>query len=34
VESCWPFRVTDEALGRAQPDYDLAWADFPKARLP
>jgi homogentisate 1,2-dioxygenase len=34
VESCWPFQVTAEALGRAQPDYDLAWADFPKARLP
>ena len=34
VESCWPFRVTEEALGRSQPDYDIAWADFPKARLP
>jgi homogentisate 1,2-dioxygenase len=34
IESCWPFAVTEEALGRAQPDYDLAWADFPKARLP
>lgn len=34
VESCWPFRVTEEALGRSQPDYDSAWADFPKARLP
>ena len=34
VESCWPFRVTEEALGRSQPDYDAAWADFPKARLP
>ncbi|MFC7536440.1 homogentisate 1,2-dioxygenase [Sphingomonas sp. GCM10030256] len=34
VESCWPFRVTAEALGRAQSDYDLAWADFPKAKLP
>jgi homogentisate 1,2-dioxygenase len=34
VESCWPFQVTEEALGRSQPDYDLAWADFPKARLP
>ncbi len=34
VESCWPFQVTAEALGRAQPDYDMAWADFPKARLP
>jgi hypothetical protein len=26
--------VCDEALARAQPDYDLAWADFLKARLP
>ena len=34
VESCWPFQVTAEALGRAQSDYDLAWADFPRARLP
>ena len=34
VESCWPYEVSAEALGRAQPDYDLAWADFPKARLP
>jgi homogentisate 1,2-dioxygenase len=34
VESCWPFQVSAEALGRAQPDYDLAWADFPKAQLP
>jgi homogentisate 1,2-dioxygenase len=34
VESCWPYQVSAEALGRAQPDYDLAWADFPKARLP
>jgi homogentisate 1,2-dioxygenase len=34
IESCWPFQVTAEALGRAQSDYDLAWADFPKARLP
>ena len=34
VESCWPFQVSAEALGRAQSDYDLAWADFPKARLP
>ena len=22
------------ALDRAQPDYDEAWADFPKAQLP
>ena len=34
IESCWPFQVTAEALGRAQPDYDAAWADFPKAVLP
>jgi homogentisate 1,2-dioxygenase len=34
IESCWPFQVSAEALGRAQSDYDLAWADFPKARLP
>lgn len=34
IESCWPFEVTAEALASSQPDYDLAWADFPKARLP
>jgi homogentisate 1,2-dioxygenase len=34
IESCWPFEVPEEALSRAQPDYDSAWADFPKARLP
>jgi homogentisate 1,2-dioxygenase len=34
VESCWPFRPTADALDRAQPDYDTAWAGFPKARLP
>ena len=34
VESCWPFVPTRFALDRAQPDYDLAWADFPKAVLP
>jgi homogentisate 1,2-dioxygenase len=34
VESCWPYRPTQFALDRAQPDYDLAWADFPKAQLP
>jgi homogentisate 1,2-dioxygenase len=34
IESCWPFEVPEEALSRAQPDYDAAWADFPKARLP
>ena len=34
VESCWPYRPTKFALDRAQPDYDQAWADFPKAQLP
>ncbi|MDL2340576.1 MAG: homogentisate 1,2-dioxygenase [Pseudomonadota bacterium] len=34
VESCWPFRPTRFALDRAQSDYDLAWANFPKATLP
>ncbi len=34
VESCWPFRPTTLALEHAQPDYDAAWAGFPKARLP
>jgi homogentisate 1,2-dioxygenase len=34
VETCWPYRPTPFALERAQPDYDLAWADFPKAILP
>jgi homogentisate 1,2-dioxygenase len=34
VESCWPYRPTRYALERAQPDYDQAWADFPKAQLP
>ncbi len=34
VESCWPFVPTRFALDRAQPDYDDAWADFPKAKLP
>ena len=34
VESCWPYRPTQFALDRAQPDYDDAWADFPKAQLP
>jgi len=34
VESCWPYRPTRYALDRAQPDYDQAWADFPKAKLP
>ena len=34
VESCWPYVPTQFALDRAQPDYDEAWADFPKAQLP
>ena len=34
VETCWPYRPTDWALEHAQPDYDLAWAGFPKAKLP
>jgi homogentisate 1,2-dioxygenase len=34
VETCWPYRPTQYALDRAQPDYDLAWAGFPKAKLP
>ena len=34
VECCWPYVPTRFALDRAQPDYDLAWADFPKAELP
>ncbi|MCR5871070.1 MULTISPECIES: homogentisate 1,2-dioxygenase [unclassified Sphingomonas] len=34
VESCWPYRPTQFALETAQPDYDAAWAGFPKAQLP
>ncbi|MEO8454237.1 MAG: homogentisate 1,2-dioxygenase [Sphingomicrobium sp.] len=34
LETCWPFRPTQWALERAQPDYDAAWSGFPKARLP
>ncbi len=34
LESCWPYVPTRFALDRAQPDYDAAWADFPKAILP
>jgi len=34
VETCWPYRPTRFALDRSQPDYDEAWAGFPKARLP
>ncbi|MEO5972845.1 MAG: homogentisate 1,2-dioxygenase [Sphingomicrobium sp.] len=33
VETCWPYRPTTFALERAQSDYDLAWAGFPKATL-
>ncbi len=33
VESCWPFAPTGVALAHAQPDYDAAWAGFPKATL-
>src|SRR5258705_9517196 len=31
VETCWPYRPTLWAMEHAQPDYDLAWAGFPKA---
>ncbi|HET8749352.1 MAG TPA: homogentisate 1,2-dioxygenase [Sphingomicrobium sp.] len=34
VETCWPYRPTQWALDRAQPDYDQSWAGFPKAKLP
>jgi len=34
IETCWPYRPTQFALDRAQPDYDLAWKGFPKAKLP
>ncbi|MGZ2412029.1 homogentisate 1,2-dioxygenase [Sphingomonas sp. F9_3S_D5_B_2] len=34
VETCWPYQPTQWALERAQPDYDLAWNGFPKAKLP
>src|SRR6478672_8108713 len=34
VETCWPYRPTRFALDRAQPDYDMAWHGFPKAKLP
>src|SRR3954463_5821657 len=34
VETCWPFRPTEWALERVQPDYDAAWSGFPKAHLP
>ncbi|QIK79005.1 homogentisate 1,2-dioxygenase [Sphingomonas piscis] len=34
VETCWPYRPTDWALERAQPDYDNSWSGFPPATLP
>jgi len=34
VETCWPYLPTRFAMKRAQPDYDEAWAGFPKAKLP
>jgi homogentisate 1,2-dioxygenase len=34
VETCWPYRPTAYALQHAQPDYDMAWTGFPKAKLP
>jgi homogentisate 1,2-dioxygenase len=34
VETCWPYRPTRWAVEHAQHDYDLAWAGFPKAKLP
>jgi homogentisate 1,2-dioxygenase len=36
VESCWPFRPTEYAMGSdaLQKDYDAAWGGFPKAKLP
>lgn len=34
IESCWPYRLTGFALDRSQSDYDMAWAGFPKAKLP
>jgi homogentisate 1,2-dioxygenase len=34
VETCWPYRPTQWAFDRAQPDYDQAWTGFPKAKLP
>jgi len=34
VETCWPYRPTQWAIDRAQPDYDEAWTGFPKAKLP
>jgi homogentisate 1,2-dioxygenase len=36
VETCWPYRPTEFALGTPalQQDYDAAWGRFPKADLP
>jgi homogentisate 1,2-dioxygenase len=36
VESCWPYRPTEYAMGAdaLQQDYDKAWGGFPKAKLP
>jgi homogentisate 1,2-dioxygenase len=34
LETCWPYRPTAFALEHAQPDYDEAWAGFPRAKLP
>ncbi|BBD99502.1 homogentisate 1,2-dioxygenase [Sphingobium amiense] len=34
VESCWPYRLTDYAMARAQDDYDSVWNGFAKAELP
>ena len=34
VETCWPYQPTAFALDRSQSDYDMAWAGFPKAKLP
>jgi len=31
IESCCPYRATSQAMAQAQPDYDNAWAGFPKA---
>ncbi len=33
VKSCRPFRATAHAPKTAQPDYNAASADFPKAKI-
>ncbi len=33
IETALPYRVTDWAMARAQPDYDAAWDGFPKAQV-